>query len=223
MKLICDENNFKHNFLLGEIDLKSDKEGRIFIIEDSVLHVVMVYTFSRLSRLELESFVSRGFFVRDRAFGENAVAAALEISRGSYLHRARVGKSKRYDETFRSDKICFSDDKTLMEMFSCVKEELQESLRTIFDRDMELQVAQYDEGSFFEEHLDCVDEEGGRRLTCTWYISGCAEGGELVLKQEDVIAPIPDRLVVFNSKDVLHRVNPVKRGGPRIAITAWYH
>ncbi|KAG5177957.1 2OG-Fe(II) oxygenase superfamily-domain-containing protein [Tribonema minus] len=81
-------------------------------------------------------------------------------------------------------------------------------------------------GGCFPWHYDNPGRPNKRRLTCLLYLNRGwqpGDGGELTLlpflglAQE--VAPLFDRLVVFRSDLVLHRVRPAR--APRYALTVW--
>jgi Rps23 Pro-64 3,4-dihydroxylase Tpa1-like proline 4-hydroxylase len=90
---------------------------------------------------------------------------------------------------------------------------------------MEVQLACFEQGDRFGEHVDSVANEGacGRRLTLTWYLNDC-KGGELALRDllgtEVEIQPRIDQLVVFLST-LRHEVKPVV--SKRMAVTTWFY
>jgi len=83
------------------------------------------------------------------------------------------------------------------------------------------------DGGCFPMHFDTTQTVSRRQITCILYLNEDWEegvGGELRIfpfpyKHID-IAPLMDRLVVFSSHEVLHRVLPSYL--PRYCITLWY-
>jgi len=151
----------------------------------------MARALASLSRKELDCFVRRGFFVRDEAFGNFAVQQALERVSSFSLRPARVGKFPRHDAKFRSDRMCFTDDLLIKALFNqSLRPVLEQGLRTVFQAEIEIQVAQFETGGLFGEHTDAVawsDEDDNsaaapkRRISATWYLNSCG-GGELALR-----------------------------------------
>jgi hypothetical protein len=81
-------------------------------------------------------------------------------------------------------------------------------------------------GGCFPIHFDNPGEPNCRRLTCLLYLNpdwSDGDGGELelvpFLKEPVRVRPVMDRLVIFFSETVLHRVLPASV--PRYVITIW--
>jgi hypothetical protein len=85
------------------------------------------------------------------------------------------------------------------------------------------QLMQYEEGSFFDWHLD----DGPtleRTVSYCYYMSSDYDGGEIEFKYFNVKhKPKANELLIFPSNYVyMHRVTPVTRG-LRYAIVSWWH
>ncbi|KAM3569077.1 hypothetical protein VYU27_008821 [Nannochloropsis oceanica] len=82
-------------------------------------------------------------------------------------------------------------------------------------------------GGSFACHYDNPGKPSKRRLTCLVYLNPLwqeGDGGELVLQpfldeSPQVIAPLMDRMVIFRSDALLHRVLPAFR--ERYCLTVW--
>lgn len=81
-------------------------------------------------------------------------------------------------------------------------------------------------GGCFPFHYDNPGRPNKRCLTCLVYLNPSwkeGDGGELellpFLRAPEIIAPVHDRLVVFRSDRVLHRVRPATR--QRFCFTIW--
>jgi Rps23 Pro-64 3,4-dihydroxylase Tpa1-like proline 4-hydroxylase len=85
------------------------------------------------------------------------------------------------------------------------------------------QLMEYEEGCFFDWHLDdgpTVD----RTVSFCYYMSSDYEGGEIEFKHFPVKhKPKAKELLIFPSNYIyIHRVNPVTRG-LRYAVVSWWH
>lgn len=93
-------------------------------------------------------------------------------------------------------------------------------------RDNECHAACYEPGAFYEAHLDNPSGESGRVISFTHYLSerdagetgGCLRLHGMGPGPVD-IEPLFDRLVVFQSRSVLHEVMPVQ--SRRLSMTGW--
>eukprot|EP00904_Undaria_pinnatifida_P010183 jgi/Undpi1/6295/HiC_scaffold_20.g08778.m1 len=81
-------------------------------------------------------------------------------------------------------------------------------------------------GGCFPLHYDNPGPPNKRALTCLLYLNPCwkeGDGGEVCLtpflQKEKAIAPLLDRLVIFRSDRVLHRVLPCN--AERFMLTVW--
>ncbi len=86
----------------------------------------------------------------------------------------------------------------------------------------------YDEGDFYETHLDCFKNSKNRVVTTVYYLNedwGKDDGGELVVYNENnnflaKVMPDANTLVVFMSEKFPHEVLPAKR--KRYSIAGWF-
>jgi SM-20-related protein len=82
----------------------------------------------------------------------------------------------------------------------------------------------YEEGDFYEKHLDAFKKFNHRVLTTVYYLNNINDGGELVMYKEEkvleCIEPKEDRLVVFLSNKFPHEVLKTKK--KRYSIAGWF-
>lgn len=85
------------------------------------------------------------------------------------------------------------------------------------------QLMQYEEGCFFDWHLD-DGPSVERTVSFCYYMSTDYDGGEIEFKYFPVKhKPKANELIVFPSNYIyMHRVNPVTRG-IRYAVISWWH
>ena len=86
----------------------------------------------------------------------------------------------------------------------------------------------YEEGDFYETHLDCFKNSKNRVVTTVYYLNeewGEDDGGELIVYDEDnnflaKVKPEANTLIVFMSEKFPHEVLPAKR--KRYSIAGWF-
>ncbi|WP_321777210.1 2OG-Fe(II) oxygenase [Sulfurimonas sp.] len=86
----------------------------------------------------------------------------------------------------------------------------------------------YEEGDFYETHLDCFKNSKNRVVTTVYYLNedwNDNDGGELVVYDEDdnflaKVKPDANTLIVFMSEKFPHEVLPAKR--KRYSIAGWF-
>lgn len=96
----------------------------------------------------------------------------------------------------------------------------------------EFHYACYPQGAFYKRHLDVFQSDNKRRFSVVLYLNELdyelCDGGDLVVFPKDeqgvetsvVIAPLPGRLVLFDSRTLEHQVNPVLNK-QRYSLTGW--
>ena len=136
------------------------------------------------------------------------------------------------DDTRRKDKIHWleEDSASQSEFLS-----FAEGLRGYLNRELYLGLtyyephfAIYDEGDFYETHLDAFKNSKNRVVTTVYYLNeewDENDGGELVVYDENndflaKISPQANTLIVFMSEKFPHEVLPVKKR--RFSIAGWF-
>ncbi len=92
----------------------------------------------------------------------------------------------------------------------------------------EFHYAVYPKGTFYKRHLDTFQNDSRRKLSIVSYLNDenwlKTNGGELVIYKKDgseeVIYPLPGRMVIFESQILEHEVKEVKNS-ERLSITGW--
>ena len=123
-------------------------------------------------------------------------------------------------EAGENEKIFFNKINTLIEYLN----------RTCFMGILhkEFHYAVYPKGTFYKRHLDTFQNDSRRKLSIVSYLNDenwlKTNGGELVIYKEDgseeVIYPLPGRVVIFESQILEHEVKEVKNS-ERLSITGW--
>lgn len=94
-------------------------------------------------------------------------------------------------------------------------------------KSFESQFALYENGGFYEKHIDKTKKSNRRILSCIIYLNDCPEGGELVIYRQgseteiaQVLSPKAGSLVLFFSDQIYHEVKPTKL--LRLSLTTWF-
>jgi SM-20-related protein len=196
-----------------------------------------------LTDAEIHALHEPGWFLRDDVLGPSgsmgihhaveALAAAGRL-RPAGLSR---GAAYRVDGAVRGDAIAWIDPAEvplefteLLAVFLTLRDSLNREAYLGLGR-MEVQAARYPGGgAVYERHRDAFPAPPGgrpnRRVTAIYYANpvwGPDDGGILRLHGGDGpvdVAPVLDRLLVFQSERVEHEVLPARM--PRCAVTAWF-
>ncbi len=136
------------------------------------------------------------------------------------------------DSNRRRDKIHWLDDTTeeqreFLDFGDGLKEYLNRELYLGLSY-YESHFAIYDEGDFYETHLDSFKNSKNRVVTTVYYLNedwGEDDGGELVVYDEynnflATVAPQANTLIIFMSEKFPHEVLPAKR--KRYSIAGWF-
>lgn len=163
-----------------------------------------------------------------------SLEAALQIHRiENRFHSASVGRGidKVVHKSIRSDEISWIEDWSgshLSEFFKLLCELQKELCRKcmLSLKRYEGHFAVYQEGEFYEKHLDNHQGRNHRQISTVVYLNACL-GGELLIYGEDdpsqvvkTIATSPGRMVLFDSKRVWHKVNTAQ--SERRSLTGWF-
>ena len=145
------------------------------------------------------------------------------ISSASALH---------IDTQRRRDKICWLEDsdkaqKEFLNFCDGLREYLNRSLYLGLSY-YEAHFAIYEEGDFYEKHLDAFKGSKNRVVTTVYYLNedfSKEDGGELLIYNKDDklvtnVIPNANTLVVFLSEEFPHEVLPAKK--KRHSIAGWF-
>ena len=196
-----------------------------------------------LTDAEIHALHEPGWFIRDGVLGPRSAIgihhAVEALAAAGRLRPAGLsrGATHRVDGAVRGDAITWIDPGEvppefagLWAIFLALRDALNREAYLGLDR-MEVQVARYPGGgAAYGRHHDAFPAPPGgrpnRRVTAIYYANlawGPENGGVLRLHggagPVDV-APVLDRLLVFQSERVEHEVLPARM--PRCAVTAWF-
>lgn len=187
----------------------------------------------------VSDILQKGWSVTDGFFSPamvDALMADVAELDNSYMHRAGVGRSSDFQVALdrRRDYIRWIDP--INPARTAFLDAMSE-LRLEFNRrlilglwDYEAHFARYEEGAFYEKHLDAFKGKSNRVLSTVLYLNedwNESDGGELVLFDEHDhtqelgrFAPMKGRLAVFLSEEFPHEVLKAKR--TRHSIAGWF-
>ena len=182
-----------------------------------------------------DALVEDGYIIVKNAL-DDELSSSLHVEACSEKDFKRAGISGKsdlhVDNDRRRDKIhwlsstCRAQNEFL---------EFTEGLKEYLNRELylgltyyESHFAIYDEGDFYETHLDCFKNSKNRVVTTVYYLNEDWEkddGGELVVYDEDnsflaKVAPQANTLIVFMSEKFPHEVLPTCK--KRYSIAGWY-
>ena len=160
--------------------------------------------------------------------------AELQIHRiENRFHSASIGRGvhRVINKSIRSDDISWIDDWSgvhLSEFFKLLCELQKElCLKCMLSlKRYEGHFALYQEGGFYEKHLDNHQGRNHRQISTVVYLNACRGGELLIYGEEDpsqvvkTIATSPGRIVLFDSKRVWHKVSPTQ--SQRRSLTGWF-
>lgn len=159
---------------------------------------------------------------------------AFELNQSeNKFQSAGVGRDvhKVVNKSIRSDEISWIEDWTLPHLQDYFKflSELQKNLSRkcmLVLKRFEGHFALYEEGAFYQKHLDNHQGANHRQISVVLFLSSCV-GGKLQIYDErdpgrlvQLVSPSPGRIVVFDAKRVWHGVSPTL--SPRRSLTGWF-
>ncbi|MBJ7537606.1 2OG-Fe(II) oxygenase [Marinomonas transparens] len=188
----------------------------------------------------LEDLQVKGWSVQDNFFSEDfTTELMIEAARiqTDYMLQAGVGRKQDHRVLLdvRRDHIQWidPDDAAIRKDFLNAMEDLRVALnRRLFLGlfDYESHFARYDEGAFYDKHIDAFKGQGSRILSTILYLNEDwqdGDGGELVIYDElnpDIeigrFLPKKGRLAVFLSECFYHEVKVAHR--TRHSIAGWF-
>ncbi|PHQ66016.1 MAG: proline hydroxylase [Sulfurimonas sp.] len=182
-----------------------------------------------------DALVNYGVIVIKNALDSQLSSDLLDSAKNEQdFHRAGISGSGdlHLDKSRRKDKIHWLDNSNLsqkefLDFADGLKEYLNKELYLGLSY-YESHFAIYDEGDFYETHLDCFKNSKNRVVTTVYYLNdewGEDDGGELIVYDEnnnflDKVMPDANTLVVFMSEKFPHEVLAAKKR--RYSIAGWF-
>ncbi len=204
-------------------------------VENSIPAFTRIEPFSQL----LIDLQTQGWSIQDDFFSEGFTQALMdevENIQNDYMLQAGIGRKHDHRVVLdaRRDYIQWIDpDKAIKIDYL----KMMESFRVALNRhlflglfDYEAHFARYEEGAFYEKHIDAFKGQSNRILSIVLYLNDDwkeGDGGELIIYDElnpeielGRFPPIKGRLAIFLSECFYHEVNVAKR--TRHSIAGWY-
>jgi SM-20-related protein len=183
----------------------------------------------------LDALVKDGFIVIDEALDTNLAKELLNFAKEQNNYK-QAGISSalntHIDKTRRSDKILWlNEDNSVQSKFLDFTSRLQKSINQELYMGLsyyESHFAVYNEGDYYEKHLDSFKNSKNRVVTTVYYLNeqwNQSDGGELVIydKNDNVLSkvlPKQNTLIIFLSDKFPHEVLATKK--TRYSIAGWF-
>jgi len=181
----------------------------------------------------VEAIVEYGYIVVENILDNKSLELLVSEALNEKLYKnAGISTLSKVDSTRRKDKIRWLEGEQKGEKLFL---EFTEGLREYINRSLylglsyyEAHFALYEEGDFYEKHLDAFRGSKNRVVTTVYYLNDAwseKDGGELLIYDEDnklieSIKPSANTLVVFLSDKFPHEVLPAKK--KRHSIAGWF-
>lgn len=183
----------------------------------------------------IDALVDNGYSVIPNALNPE-LCHSLKITAQTQRNYRYAGISKsprkHLDSRRRRDKISWlKEDSASQSHYLNFMQKLQEQLNHQLYLGInyyESHFAIYEEGAFYEKHIDAFKGGKNRVITTVYYLNdawGEKDGGELIMYNEEnqyinTIMPLANTLVIFLSEKFPHEVLPANK--PRLSIAGWF-
>lgn len=179
----------------------------------------------------LETFYQDGLVVIPLALPV-ALSNALYLEAGqSNLQPAGVGRGQHLQQNLqiRRDSTCwFNGESAAQQQYLQLMAEIQQQMnRRCFLglTHYECHFARYQQGDFYQKHLDAFKGRSNRVLTSVCYLNTVERGGALQIYSSDElpllqVQPTAGTLVLFESERFPHEVLPAET--ERFSIAGWF-
>lgn len=187
----------------------------------------------------ITSIIEHKYSVIDHFFSEEEVMLLRKNLLAKYeadrFKKSAIGNKtqEEIDKTIRGDFILWIDEKnadiTEQLFFKKINELVFYLNKTCFMGILqkEFHYAVYPTGTYYKRHLDTFQNDDRRKLSIVCYLNEAnwpkENGGALNLyleKETIAILPIPGRIVIFESQEIVHEVKQVM-ASKRLSITGW--
>ena len=182
------------------------------------------------------ALASRGYLILENILSSSLVDTLLRrVQSLSNMHEAKIGRGvqRQKVESIRSDKTLWLEGEEQSEKIYMA---WMESLRGAMNQELymglaeyEAHFAHYEEGAFYQKHVDVLRGSNKRLLTTVFYLTPNwkeGDGGELLIYDEEgdkVLEKVPPRMgtmVIFLSDKFPHEVLPSNKD--RYSIAGWF-
>ena len=184
----------------------------------------------------IDNIADEGYIILDDVLDEKTVQVLAKRIRGlKGLKEAKIGRGNERQNvsTIRSDKTLWLEgkdesEKAYLTWMKSLKQNINKELYLGL-HEYEAHFAHYEEGAFYQKHVDVLKGSNKRLLTTVFYLTADwkeGDGGELLIYDEkgqsilEKVEPKMGRMVVFLSDKFPHEVLPSKID--RYSIAGWF-
>jgi SM-20-related protein len=176
-------------------------------------------------------FYQQGYVVLEQAIPAELCWALYQDVQQQELKAAGVGRQGQHqlDKQIRRDQTAWlNPDNPVQQQYLELMAKLQQDMNQrcfLGLIDFEAHYARYQQGDFYQKHLDAFVGRSNRVLSTVCYLNAVEQGGELVLYDEQdqllsKVQPKAGTLVVFESCRFPHEVLPAS--DTRYSIAGWF-
>lgn len=177
------------------------------------------------------AFYQQGYVVLEQAIPADLCWALYQDVQQQSLKAAGVGRQGQHqlDQQIRRDQTYWlSQDNQVQQQYLQLMQLLQQDMNQrcfLGLIDFEAHYARYQQGDFYQKHLDAFVGRSNRVLSSVCYLNTVEQGGELVIYDEQdqllsKIQPKAGTLVIFESCRFPHEVLPAAQ--TRYSIAGWF-
>jgi len=182
-----------------------------------------------------DALVTKGYLVIENALAPKLTKELFHYANSlTHLKQAGISSSSslHLDSNRRRDKTQWiEEDNAIQSQYLAFANGLQAYLNRhlyLGLNEYESHFAIYEEGDFYEKHLDAFKNSKNRLVTTVYYLNeewNKESGGELIIYDEEdsfltKVMPSANTLVVFLSEKFPHEVLPAKKR--RCSIAGWF-
>lgn len=179
----------------------------------------------------LAQFYQHGLVVIANALPAALTSALLSEARQADLQPAGVGRGHQQQQNLqiRRDSTCWlSGDSSAQQQYLQLMAQVQQQMnrRCLLGlTHYECHFARYQQGDFYQKHLDAFKGRSNRVLTSVCYLNTVESGGNLQIYNEDdqpllQVSPAAGTLVLFESERFPHEVLSAET--ERFSIAGWF-
>ena len=181
----------------------------------------------------IDAIANDGYIVIENFFEDSFIKELLESAKSSEYKKAGISNSANLhtDNNRRRDKISWIDEKDSIQQHYI---KFTNNLKDMLNKELyigityyESHFAIYENGDFYEKHLDAFKNSKNRVVTTVLYLNQdweTKDGGELLIYENEKIIkkvlPKANTLVVFLSDKFPHEV--LKSNKKRYSIAGWF-
>lgn len=177
------------------------------------------------------AFYHQGYVVLEQAIPADLCQALYQDVQQQVLTAAGVGRQGQHqlNQQVRRDHTAWlSQENSVQRQYLQLMAQLQQDMNKrcfLGLIDFEAHYARYQQGDFYQKHLDAFVGRSNRVLSTVCYLNSVEQGGELVIYDEQEqfltkVQPKAGTLVIFESCRFPHEVLPATQS--RFSIAGWF-